>query len=1765
VSKLLARELRERTAARAAKPQQGPLTHAASFQRDVTAAAREEALGREALDPETGAARREAAGFTLRDPNDPDQSIRGPQTGPIEMPQGSLEPAILDAQGKPVQGGRAAFVPRMDTPIRQLDFKSGKRPSQPSERMYAVYREAQQRAALDDLVARMSEASGKKLSAHQILAVRGKEGVVHSQDFNDKALVPVRVDIVSGGSYDAMAPAFLAGFDRSVSIAGEKDRVPGFGDRRTGRPARKDSVPQHRKLWEYAEQLSLEQVDRAFPEELRDGKAYAAAKAYAVTDEALYKVLNDAFKGKFDSVTVSEQAPDFQNRDASQQDWSTRDTITYEDRVPDWMKAQRPNGPRAVSKYAPKTKATGNKAKAVLPAKKTTAAKKQDAKANVVSRNENGPAVEAVVAGSTVGRSLGETQRAERTPYKLPLVEQLNVYKRQQSKTKSEAGKRKLQKAMDALRERIATARAKLGNDATAVATKAYIDENVKFDSDNVVSQTASNGPHDTARETALVRTLSKALGLDENITVKDATVESGVNDNSGAYVYSDGTIYVGKKLTGAERMEVIQHELGHHVLRSFIAKQYDLKPADMSGLSIAQMMDLLKNKDAKLHAALTADFDAWKTKNVGKRKTKIEVRESRAGKLRGKGLRARNPNGGMLVSEMTAEDARSLYDMEEWIADNIVRALNTNDQATGIVEKFFKSIADVLRKAYDMVFKGNEKFLPAKSVDDWVKGMFDANVRAVSMATGQTVNKVRANQLVEAAVKASLVNFEMRGPEGRSDPIGAPLTKTAKQAIQDILAPTMEFVRTTMPKSARLALDQALNRADILQRISKKVDSPEIDAMMEDGATGMEARIAVAYMLYRDGQLKVGKEAAGALMTMGDDVRALLSVAGDGVYAARILDDWSKGRIERLKDRYDAKKAIEREWGTAERVANRISEVYDKVTMPITKLIAGARERLDMAGVPELRKLGALLVNPQGSQADDPGLVPSIVHKKARLQASASKIFENLTDRERLKVVRALQRGLTDKELFEARAAIKSKDNDQKALVAARESATRVITAVGLVRDFMERAYAYAKEDSGVVMGKQKNFGLPVMLDIRNDHAKGMLKDLLMTKDGDKHKFEQAIRELFAAFDESKQGDKPVGDTFDRSKIPPLDPKAVEYFEKKRAQMKGRRDAKKAIAVNASILAALQGTSIKAVESSLAAAEARAEAGLSQAAAELNSLERRYMTARIKQLRDAGVPEDLRPLTGAKAEPVERTFEEMVDDLVERASSEPGVADTGSGSPNFRAANFRSMQFIYDLGSKDDIRKFASLQSADAADIFQRYIDGLVRKAEYNKRFGTDGEKLQAMFDAARKQGATDADIAYADDLVKAAIGTYGADGSPTLRKIAPGLASRIHGRGTQAAIQGVQTYQNYRLLPLSVLSSFADPLGVAVRAGGDFATAWKGFKAGIKTLLSDKSKAELTDMMSMLGAGADMVESYDALAPQVGGSLNPVSKQMNEWLFKYNGLSGWTRATRFMALHSAHEFLAKHASGDGEHSSRYLRELNLKPGELQIDKVRAADGTEVNRVKLLNGFERSTATQAELDTDNRVRKALMTFVDDAILRPNVLQTPLWYNDPYLGIVTQYKAFAYAIYDQIAGRIGREMRYGNASVLLAAAMYLPVVLIAELIRELLQWGPSGNPSRADWGPGDYTYMAVMRSGLTGPSLSFKEDIASDFAAHRFPGASQAGPAAGQVLELGDGRGGDVEKALPFNPLWKNWINISETSHAAQDNEASPSAAARQP
>jgi hypothetical protein len=121
------------------------------------------------------------------------------------------------------------------------------------------------------------------------------------------------------------------------------------------------------------------------------------------------------------------------------------------------------------------------------------------------------------------------------------------------------------------------------------------------------------------------------------------------------------------------------------------------------------------------------------------------------------------------------------------------------------------------------------------------------------------------------------------------------------------------------------------------------------------------------------------------------------------------------------------------------------------------------------------------------------------------------------------------------------------------------------------------------------------------------------------------------------------------------------------------------------------------------------------------------------------------------------------------------------------------------------------------------------QYVKQSVKRAEYVRRFGEDSGKLEAMMASAKTAGATQQQLQLVRDSLDNIFNVRYNKMNPALRK----------------AMGAMQTYQNFRVLGLSVFSSIIDPLVLAVRTQ-DFGEAWGAYKAAMKSILPREKSAQ-------------------------------------------------------------------------------------------------------------------------------------------------------------------------------------------------------------------------------------------------------------------------------------------------------------------------------
>lgn len=497
------------------------------------------------------------------------------------------------------------------------------------------------------------------------------------------------------------------------------------------------------------------------------------------------------------------------------------------------------------------------------------------------------------------------------------------------------------------------------------------------------------------------------------------------------------------------------------------------------------------------------------------------------------------------------------------------------------------------------------------------------------------------------------------------------------------------------------------------------------------------------------------------------------------------------------------------------------------------------------------------------------------------------------------------------------------------------------------------------------------------------------------------------------------------------------------------------------------------------------------------------------------------------KPSAELKAELNKKSATEMAELFYAMAMGEdPGTSvDWVEGvRPSFRYMNEQLMDFVLE-GTDAQRAEFAKFREPNLSYVVVRYNEAAAKRAEFQRRF-PDDDAVAKYFEKARQQGATDEQLDLMRDYLDVMMGNYGLQYPAALKSVLGGVDKVLGTKlaenpATMRRIQGfITVYQNLRLLGLATLSSVVDSLGIAVRSGR-FKDAWAAYRDTFKAIRKKGGLEQMWKLAEDLGV-VEATATNEALAMAYGGlHLSRTARKINDFFFQAIGLTRWTQATRVAALAMGHRFLIRHKDGKGV-SARYLDELGLKPSDI-VEQ---------------DGF---------VVMNEKVRDALLQFVDESILRPDPSQRPLWMSDPNYMLISQYKSFTYAFQNTILKRISVEFREGNYQPLLLALAYVPVMLAAELLRELIQHGPDGDPRREEWGVADYAWHATERTGMLGPR-EFVLDAASDPKYGAWPGTSFLGPSVAQARSLASDKapGRKVEEALPGSSVWKHHVPMGE-------------------
>lgn len=488
-----------------------------------------------------------------------------------------------------------------------------------------------------------------------------------------------------------------------------------------------------------------------------------------------------------------------------------------------------------------------------------------------------------------------------------------------------------------------------------------------------------------------------------------------------------------------------------------------------------------------------------------------------------------------------------------------------------------------------------------------------------------------------------------------------------------------------------------------------------------------------------------------------------------------------------------------------------------------------------------------------------------------------------------------------------------------------------------------------------------------------------------------------------------------------------------------------------------------------------------------------------------------------------------------LSDGMTDLADNDQQIGFT----PGAESVNRRVFDFI----NVSNAHQFVDFQIQDLTAVLTSYVNKAVHRAEYSRRFGNGGEKLQDILKELFEQGATQEDL---ETIMKGTAAMTGVLGANEINR-------------TWAGIQGnIIAIENLALLPLSLFASLIDPLGIAIRTGS-FKDAWEGFKRGMGQLRKDltskvtgakQEETELELLVRDLGVLDEnsMMNAYgDAYS---GNYMSRGLKKLNETFFRWNGMEGWNKAMRVQATIAGSQFILKHlrtvndekadAKAKAE-SKRYLDEMGLKAEDLKKVETKAVSLTRrqlhagdpaVEVIWATNNREELLKSKED-DTTYRLRRALFKFVDSAVLRPNAAHRPIWGSDPRFALIFHLKQFTHSFQEVIMKRVWHEWKQGNTKPAQVALTYIPFMAAADAAKAMLLG------KGFDMSIGQFFGKEVERSGLLGTG-QYAVDAVQDMARGDNPAASFVGPAADHAGTIADWMAGSastrdlVDRSVPL-------------------------------
>lgn len=426
---------------------------------------------------------------------------------------------------------------------------------------------------------------------------------------------------------------------------------------------------------------------------------------------------------------------------------------------------------------------------------------------------------------------------------------------------------------------------------------------------------------------------------------------------------------------------------------------------------------------------------------------------------------------------------------------------------------------------------------------------------------------------------------------------------------------------------------------------------------------------------------------------------------------------------------------------------------------------------------------------------------------------------------------------------------------------------------------------------------------------------------------------------------------------------------------------------------------------------------------------------------------------------------------------------------------------------------------RFLDIDDADRAPfLVQDYLHTITsyarqstRRIEWKNRFGDDGAKMEALIERGKKEGATEEEEATLRKYIAGVDGSLGSDISPNARKY---MATAM-------------VFSNVRLLGLGWFSSLLDAGGVKVN-GGEWKDALATYKLGITQLLRGFKTNPNPNATIQFAEDIGAIERASLVSASMSANnyntVTGATRTINDLLFKVNLMEQQTKNMRAGASVAAARFIARQiGDGAGKHSERWLAELGLTKDDVNLDSN--------GELVVFEGTQEYTS---------KMKMALNTWVDGAIVRPDQSKKALWMNDPLWVLVAHMKTYTFAFHDTILKKVLHEADYGNYGPAYALVSYVPMAMAVMAAKSVIQGGGDVPEWQKDWGFGDYLWNAISKSGMTGTG-QFVVDELRGVASHNYlnalgPTASFLEHTVGDINKIGGGAQ-FINSLIPTSPF----------------------------